>query len=318
MKLGEVLETISNDYPAIEADTFSANKFVLSASFVIPTYNSADSLWLVLSAIDNQLMAGAIAEVVIIDDGSEDETESLVKRAQSQLRVKIVYKKSDAGNNRAVARNMGIFLATGDIICFIDSDIIIPPDYLNHHLAIHEKIPNAITISMRSFVTKDGFQFLSSPFPVKSYVNEFRIEKYIDPERCDTDDKRILAGKTVHLFADSDKFKNLGYGRRIYWSLPEICLTCAICYKRLDLLKVKGAPTNFIGWGFNDISMAAKVISLDRFVIPVMDSGVYHINHIARSKNNKYDEFKINQSRYRKMLQMEQADTFKERVKELD
>jgi hypothetical protein len=128
----------------------------------------------------------------------------------------------------------------------------------------------------------------------------------------------VWAGETIHLFADSEEFKTLGCGGRIYWSLPEICLTSSICYKRADLLRVQGAPINFIGWGFNDVSVAAKIISLNNFVVPVIGAGVYHLNHIVRSKEGKYGEFKANRLRYEKMLQMEQVDTFREYINDLN
>jgi len=83
------------------------------------------------------------------------------------------------------------------------------------------------------------------------------------------------------------------------------------------LLKVKGAPDNFVGWGFNDTSMAAKVISLNRYVIPVLPASVYHINHPARSKDKKYLEFEMNKKRYGKMLQLEQKESFSEHIDRL-
>ena len=84
IKLVDKLKEVGNDYPAINSKILITQKTNLSASFVIPTYNSANSISLVLSAINNQLLIDHINEVIIIDNGSDDETEQVIKKTQSK------------------------------------------------------------------------------------------------------------------------------------------------------------------------------------------------------------------------------------------
>jgi hypothetical protein len=85
-------------------------------------------------------------------------------------------------------------------------------------------------------------------------------------------------------------------------------------------MTVKGCPHNFVGWGFNDTAMAAKVIALGRAVVPVLNATVYHLDHKARSggASQKWSEFTKNRRRYQKMLQMPLEDTFRYDIAELD
>lgn len=318
MLLREVLNKTDNNSPEVDWKKVFKGILKTTASFIIPTYNSENSILYVLEGIDKQLLKTNIKEIIVIDDGSTDNTKRIIDEFLAKTSIKLIYRKNDTRKYAAYSRNKGLRLATGDVVCFIDSDIIIPPDYLNYHLYLHEKIPNVIGLSLRSFIEKEEFTQLTNPFPIKSYINEFRLQKTIKPEWCDTEEKRKFAGKTIELMAETNNLKNLGMGSNYFWSLPEICLTCAITYKRSDLLTVKGAPSNFVGWGFNDVSMAAKVISLKRYVIPVMNAGVYHLNHPKRSGDARNEEFKRNSIRYQNLLNMEQASTFKYFIPDLE
>lgn len=116
IKLVDKLKEVGNDYPTINSKILITQKTSLSSSFVIPTYNSANSISFVLSAINNQLLVDHINEVIVIDNGSDDETEQVIKKAQPKLSIKIIYRKSKINKNVAAARNEGIYLATGDVV----------------------------------------------------------------------------------------------------------------------------------------------------------------------------------------------------------
>lgn len=87
----------------------------MKISAVIPTYNSARFIRAAISSI--QAQTSAIDEIIIIDDGSTDETEQVVASLSGNI---IYHKQSNQGPS--VARNTGIELATGDWIAFLDAD----------------------------------------------------------------------------------------------------------------------------------------------------------------------------------------------------
>ena len=111
-------------------------------SIVICTYNRADMLRVALESLGrNQLFDMREYEIVVIDDGSTDHTEDVVK--DLNLLCALQYYKIQHGG-RSVARNRGIKEARGDYILFVDDDIIAPPDLLQEHYDHHRRYPHSV------------------------------------------------------------------------------------------------------------------------------------------------------------------------------
>jgi len=318
MKLKKKIKQISNDYPQIDWKMIINSLPQVTVSFVIPSYNSESSLALVLMAINNQLLKNLISEVIIIDDASTDNTHKLIQDITPGLDIKIVYQRNPKRKYAASCRNLGIEIASGEVICFIDSDIVIPKNYLNFHLSLHELQANCISLSFRSFINLNDLLVHTELFPLKNYINEFRVQKIIPASWCDTPSRKLFENVSLRLFNETNGFRFLGYGKTYFWTLPEVCLGCAITYRKNDLLLVNGVPVNFIGWGYNDVTLAAKVIALGRYVIPILDCGVYHITHPKRSGGQRFDEFTINKLRYQKLIELDELETYKTFIPSLD
>ena len=97
------------------------------ASVVIPTYNRKPILEKCLEALEAQDLGGVLEryEVVVIDDGSTDGTpEWLRSEAQRFPHVRLF--EQDHGGP-AEGRNNGVRRALGDVIVFIDSDLVVTP-----------------------------------------------------------------------------------------------------------------------------------------------------------------------------------------------
>lgn len=93
-------------------------------SVVIPVYNDARRLKKCLRALENQTYPKGRFEVVVIDNGSDDDIESVV-RSFSQPTLAFEERPGSYA-----ARNKGIAVAKGDIITFTDSDCIPSPDWI--------------------------------------------------------------------------------------------------------------------------------------------------------------------------------------------
>lgn len=85
-------------------------------SVVIPTYNRKNSVQRAIQSVLNQTYSNF--EILVIDDGSTDDTEAVVKR-MNDSRIHY-YRQENQGSQ--VARNHGIQLARGEFIGFLDSD----------------------------------------------------------------------------------------------------------------------------------------------------------------------------------------------------
>jgi glucosyl-dolichyl phosphate glucuronosyltransferase len=98
-------------------------------SVVIPSRNRADLLSLTLSSIVNQELSRAEFEVIVVDNGSTDHTQSVVKDYQSRLTNLIAIYAPEPGLH--TGRHAGMTAAKGDVLVFADDDIEALPTWLS-------------------------------------------------------------------------------------------------------------------------------------------------------------------------------------------
>jgi glycosyltransferase involved in cell wall biosynthesis len=122
-------------------------------SIVIPTYNRAHLIVPTLKSILKQDFLDF--EVLIIDDGSTDDTEEVVEVGfPTETKIHYIRKKNE---ERSIARNTGFQLADGEYVIFFDSDDIMMPHYLSKlHHAI-EKYPNCNFFATKYQIETEGF-----------------------------------------------------------------------------------------------------------------------------------------------------------------
>jgi glycosyltransferase involved in cell wall biosynthesis len=116
---------------------------MIEATIQLCTYNRAPLLARVLEACFDQTVAGTAYEVVLVDDGSTDETPSVIEtaRGRSTCAFSAV---SQANAGLARARNAGIARATGERIIFIDDDVLPVPTFVAEHLRAAARHPGQI------------------------------------------------------------------------------------------------------------------------------------------------------------------------------
>jgi glycosyltransferase involved in cell wall biosynthesis len=101
----------------------------MKLSVVIATRNRAALLDGALRSLATQVGAPAI-ECIVVDNGSTDATPAVVAAHATQY----VFV---AEPNRALARNAGVARATGEILLFIDDDVVLPPFFVSAHARVH-------------------------------------------------------------------------------------------------------------------------------------------------------------------------------------
>lgn len=124
-------------------NAIAGNKF--SISVIVPTYNRSQQLTYTLNSLVNQNFARSDFEVIVVDDGSSDETFQAVKPFENQINIKYVY-QIDQGYRVSSARNLGIRVADGKFCIFVDSGIIVKSDCLIQHLNCHQEQNNEVAI----------------------------------------------------------------------------------------------------------------------------------------------------------------------------
>ena len=98
-------------------------------SVIVPTHNRADQLTDALNALWRQRYPVDRYEVIVIDDGSEDDTPAVIERMAPQAPCRVVQQRT-TGIGAAAARNLGMRLATGAIMAHTDDDCRVPETWI--------------------------------------------------------------------------------------------------------------------------------------------------------------------------------------------
>ena len=106
----------------------------MNVSIVIPTYNRKPILEKCLIALENQKLNDNINnyEVIVVDDGSTDDTTSWIKKNNEVLPHVVLYEQEHGGP--ALGRNLGVMKSKYEIIIFIDSDLVVLEDFIVCHV----------------------------------------------------------------------------------------------------------------------------------------------------------------------------------------
>ena len=128
---------------------------MLDFSFIIPVYNAENTIQRCLDSIRIQKIENY--EVLLMDDGSDDNSYSIcMKYQQMDSRFKVYHQKN---SGPSVARNRCLDIAAGRWICFVDSDDTIEENFLNeaYNLIIENNLSD-------SFIFHDLFveEFVAS------------------------------------------------------------------------------------------------------------------------------------------------------------
>jgi glycosyltransferase involved in cell wall biosynthesis len=107
------------------------------------TYNRSALLERVLDACFEQTVPDDAYEVVLVNDGSTDDTAATIERAGARAACRFtVVNQTNSG--LAKGRNAGIARATGERIIFIDDDVLVLPNFVEEHLRSHASQPQSI------------------------------------------------------------------------------------------------------------------------------------------------------------------------------
>jgi glycosyltransferase involved in cell wall biosynthesis len=141
------------------------NKIKLSV--IIPTYNRKDLLEECLCSLFKQTYSKNNYEIIIVDDGSTDDTEHFVKKLQKDNKLIKYYKQKNKGP--AAARNRGAYEAQGELLLFADSDCVASEKLIEKVIGCYKKYPEVSACAGQpiSFFENSMFYALSEYYKIK-------------------------------------------------------------------------------------------------------------------------------------------------------
>lgn len=125
------------------ADSAGQDRRDLSVSVIVPTYNRRERLGRLLAALERHHRAGASFEVFLTVDGSEDGTQAMLASLRTAYPLRVIVQPR---SGPSAARNAAIAAATGDVLLFLDDDVVPQDGVFERHLAVHRGDPLAAVI----------------------------------------------------------------------------------------------------------------------------------------------------------------------------
>lgn len=137
-------------------------------SIIIPLFNKEQYIVKCISSVINQSCKNF--EIIVIDDGSTDQSAYLVNQIKHN-RLTLIHQKN---SGVSAARNMGMNKARGDFVCFLDADDWYEPTFLENIDSLINKIP-AAEVYCSAYFKHNGNRISQSPIPSGAAINKFLL-----------------------------------------------------------------------------------------------------------------------------------------------
>lgn len=144
---------VAYDWPALDVPDLEEWTPTQTVTVVIPAYNCQEKVDLTLAALAHQRYPAELLDVVVVDDGS-DVALQVPDIAPERTAVLRLDRHLEWGSGRA--RHAGARAAAGEILLFLDADMIVYPDHVAAHARWHHMAQEAVTLGHKLFVDVEG------------------------------------------------------------------------------------------------------------------------------------------------------------------
>ncbi len=249
---------------------FMSNKENLhKISFILPIYNVEIFLRKCLDSIVNQTIKNW--EAILIDDGSTDSSPNIcIQYTARDSRFKYVRKEN---NGQGSARNLGMRLAQGEYICFID-----PDDWINKETT--KELLSLMESSNADFINF-GLQFITENDVIIRTFNKYKkkemkgreifecamLDKEIYTSPCNKIYNKSFLIQNNIIFPEIRAYEDVLFSRKLSFFAQKCIFTNNIYY---NALVRNGSTSRNIN--INNFKIATELIELERTFITSIDS----------------------------------------------
>jgi glycosyltransferase involved in cell wall biosynthesis len=255
-----------------------------AATVIIPTYNRSKLIQYSLDSIVKQNLNLNTFEVIVVDDGSSDDTREVVLSYQDKLNLKYFFQE-DKGFRAALARNVGIRNTESDLCIFIDSGIMLASNCVAEHINTHQRAsePIAVTGYVYGFTLEDdGYEAFQ--------LELLRMLNLSDVDQTITHLKRLnkyLDQRETYYRRHNDAIDRLPAPWITFW-------TCHVSVRRQDLMNVGLFDENFTLWATEDIELGFRLFQHGvKIILSREATAVHYPHHKDFTENWKTKRFNL-------------------------
>lgn len=243
-----------NDWRQVDVEPLDTFTPTMPVSVIIPYYQThAATLGMTLATLERQTYPRDMFEVIIVDDGSDPPLERPLDTA---LDVKVV-RQERRGFGLARARNNGARAAVHDLLIFLDSDVMLEPNWMAAHARWHHVVSDALTFGPYPYVAMDDIDLDT----IRRWRGSLK-ELFLDSLKTDASTQGYMIRTNNLISRADDMFKvmpggNLGISKWFY-----------------EL--VGGYDESFKRWGMEDSEFIYRAYIQGGLLAPDPDAFTWH------------------------------------------
>ncbi len=238
----------------------------MNISVIIPVYNAAAYIE---KAVTSALFLAEVKEVVLVNDGSTDDSLAILQKLQeSDARIKIYHHENNANKGRSASRNLALQKATMPFIAFLDADDF----YLENRFEIDSKI-------FASDTTIDGV------------YNAIGVHFYRD--FSDEEHQELALTTVTAAIPPKELFGYLLNGKKGYFSIDGLTIKKEVLTK-IGLFQEHLVVAEDTDWLLK-MALTSKLVA-GNITVPVAMRGVHETNIFNQTEQYKIHRQKMYES----------------------
>jgi len=251
------------------------NKLPL-VDIVIISWNSFEYLKLCLDSIKKYTL-NISYRIIIIDNGSTDETREFLKKINSD---KIIIKKNKINLGYPKALSQGYHLSKSEFVCLMNDDVVVSPYWLSNLVKVMQKNPDIGILGP----VRPGAHFIH---PYTNKLSKVVLEESKDRHASPVDQlKHFTQSKKFTSFVKDYKEAN-GPTLVKFNTLPDIVSTCCALVRRKAIDESGGiVDKTFSIYGGDDVDLSWRLVKSGFSLGITSKSYIHHFEHISMDRNN--------------------------------
>lgn len=274
------------------------------------SYNKYPQNLFSLYALENQTFDHSKMEVIFVDDASTDETYTIKNQS---FNFPFTYIQCDTNVGRSKTKNIGIEEAKGEILIFIDSEMILDPDFVEQHYLLHQTEKNLVvagclqhygtfTVYEPEFKKRQRRRLLALIKKKRKWIPRERRVSFRERIVNSTTDKFPLFTKEQ---IQKSQYKVLAFHEPVFreiieffglelkdYTMPwKFVITRNVSLKKSLIEAVGPFYEGFQGHGCEDWEFGYRLYKYGAKIIEYPNVCVYHQEH-PRSKENRKENIK--------------------------